>query len=205
VEAPAYVIGIFDQVLPTGATRAIDGILGGKLLKLIHEKLLSVGEGNFAPFPINMAGLLTPLIIFAGLGRFNGFEPQVVESVGQRIVRTLVDAHINVITTVPFGLNAGITPREFLMHFFKGCARGLNLYDSYTSITSLTLVERESGTYQKLRAEIEQAAVSVFSKENISTAISYHETATKVMIGEGRHEPMIGLAIPTRHLKGKAL
>src|SRR5262245_33083037 len=125
IATPAYVLGVFDNINPTGATKYVDALLGGTLTKLVQDGMLGSSEGQVSLLPTPRQRLLADMVIFVGLGRIDGFKARVLENVAENLARVVCAARLTSFTVVPLGSNAGLSPEQSIQSFLSGFLRGL--------------------------------------------------------------------------------
>ena len=103
VTTRALVLGSFRSVDPGGAAKAVDERLDGSLRELIRSRTVSSEPGSVFVLPTTRSGLRTDMVIFAGLGQFDHFDPSMIELVASNLVRTLVRGNVEAFATVLFG------------------------------------------------------------------------------------------------------
>jgi CHAT domain/Inner membrane component of T3SS, cytoplasmic domain len=181
ISAPAYVVGVFEHINPTGwhgGAVAIDEKLGGMLSTMVQAQMFESHLGEISLIAMPHDRSLTGLIAFAGLGPINAFGPAVLQLVGEKLAIALTDAHVLEFATVPVGADIGLTVNEFLGGFLTGFIRGLagskealnfrKISVGEISPERAALIERElkalsqAGDFAKLGYEI------VLSKEDVT-------------------------------------
>ena len=111
IATPAYVLGVFDNINPTGATRYVDNMLGGTLMRLVQDGMLGSRLGEVSMLPTPRQRLLADMVVFVGLGPIDSFGPRVLEIVAENLARVVCAAKLTSFTVVPLGSNAGLAPR----------------------------------------------------------------------------------------------
>lgn len=151
VASPAYVLGVFDNVNPTGATRIVDSMLGGTLIQLVQDRMLGSSLGQISILPTPRQRLAADMVIFAGLGPIDSFSPRVLEIVAENLARVVVAAKLASLTVVPLGSNAGLAPEQSIESFLAGFLRGLARSDPGHEFQMLQFCEFDSGRYEKVK------------------------------------------------------
>ena len=159
VSAPAYVVGVFEHINPTGrhgGALAIDEKLGGMLSTMVQAGMFEsrLGEISLVPMPHDRS--LTGLIAFTGLGAINSFAPSVLEIVGEKLAVALTKAHVLEFATVPVGTGTGLTVRDFLGGFLTGFVRGLSNSKDGANFRKISIceidAERNDAIHQEMKA-----------------------------------------------------
>ena len=138
VVAPAYVVGVFEHINPTGrygGAVAIDEKLGGMLSTMVQAGMFESRLGEISLVPMPQDRSLTGLIAFTGLGAINEFDSTVLEIVGEKLAVALTKARVVEFATVPVGTDSGLTVRDFLEGFLIGLVRGLNNYEGWSELS----------------------------------------------------------------------
>src|SRR5262249_16598586 len=150
VPSSAYVLGVFDNINPTGATRAVDRMLGGTLMRLVQDGMLGSRMGEVSILPTSKERLLADMVIFVALGPIDSFGPRVLEVVAENLARVISVAKVSSCTVVPLGSNAGLRPEESIEHFLSGFLRGLATSDPKREFQTLQFCEREQDRHARL-------------------------------------------------------
>jgi len=151
VAAPAYVLGVFDNINPTGATRFVDSMLGGTLMRLVQDRMLGSSLGQISILPTPRQRLAADMVIFAGLGPIDTFSPQVLEIVAGNLARVAVAAKLASLTVVPVGANAGLAPEHSIASFLAGFLRGLSDSDPGHEFQMVQFCEFDTDRYEKVK------------------------------------------------------
>ncbi len=151
VPSPAYVLGVFDQVNPTGAARAVDAALGGKLSALIEDRTFGGNLGEVSILPTPRQRSMTDVIVLVGLGKIGAFKVEFLETVAEQLIRVLVTAKFSSFTTVPITLNAGSGPDGFIKYFAGGLMRGLSRVDPGHDFQRIDLVEYDDQRFKDIK------------------------------------------------------
>lgn len=164
VPTPAYVLGVFDNVNPTGTARAVDAVLGGTLSQLVQDRMFGSRMGEIFIMPTPRQRTLAEMVVFIGLGPLDGFTPKVLELVAENLARVVATARIHTFTTVPIGTNAGLRVAESLAGFATGFIRGLEHADLDHEFRSLQVCEIDQQRYADLVAAVGKAQADGFFK-----------------------------------------
>jgi lysophospholipase L1-like esterase len=167
VRAPAYAIGVFQQVNPLstrGSCSAINDELDGQLEAIIQGGVFGHGLGEISLLPANGTRSLSGLLAFAGLGAIGAFAPRALEVVGENLGKVLAAARIDEFVTVPMGVSAGISIKEFLIRFLTGLLRGLSEPETRGGLHKIGICERQEDRQRELSVELKALAASGFFK-----------------------------------------
>ena len=154
IATPAYVLGVFDNINPTGATRYVDSMLGGTLMRLVQDGMLGSGLGEVSMLPTPRQRLLADMVIFAGLGPIDSFGPRVLEIVAENLARVVCAARLTSFTVVPLGSNAGLAPEQSIESFLSGFLRGLARSDPGLEFQMVQFCEFDEVRYGKIVAHL---------------------------------------------------
>ena len=163
--SPAYVIGIFEHLEPSGGVKEIDELLGHRLSSLIQAGLFGGKMGEVSLLPIPQQRLMSETIVFAGLGSIGSFRPASLKTVAEKLARVMTLAKINEIACLPIGLSSGYTVSEYLDHFLSGFLDGLIVGDPNEEFYSLQICERDVVRYTAMKEEIVRRVAEGFFQE----------------------------------------
>jgi CHAT domain/Cytosol aminopeptidase family, N-terminal domain len=165
VTSRAIALGSFRNVDPGGAAKAVDARLGGRLRDLIRSRTVSSEAGTMFVLPTMRSGLRTDMVVFAGLGPFDRFAPEMIELVASNLVRTLVGGNVEEFATVLFGAGSGFEARACTEHLFRGVIGGLRDADPEGRFRGMTICELDKDKFAIIRDEIVRGCLSDFCKD----------------------------------------
>jgi hypothetical protein len=151
VKSRAYVLGLFEGVAPVGAASAIDVLTGGILSELRQRRMFSSAVGEVFIIPGGRKDIRTDYIVFGGLGRFDVFNLQVLETVAENIARTLVRTDVEEFATVPIGAGTGLELEQVLESLLRGFFRGLEDADRDQQFRAVTFCEVDDNRFETLK------------------------------------------------------
>ena len=154
VPTRALVLGLFRNVDPGGAAKAIDIRLNGALTELMRSRTVSAEAGTVFVLPTARTGLLAEMVVFAGLGPFDRFNASVVQLVASNLVRTLVRGNVEEFSAVLFGGGSGFDVRECSQHLLRGVLGSLRDVDSHQRFRGMTICELDPEKFELIRNEI---------------------------------------------------
>jgi hypothetical protein len=108
--AEAIVLGLFENVDPAGAALAVDARLGGAIRDLTRRRALATQAGGVFILPAAGSRLPSRHVVFAGLGDFSRYGPEVQRLAAANVTRTLAIAGIRDWALVPWGTASGLEP-----------------------------------------------------------------------------------------------
>src|SRR5439155_10807804 len=88
VKSRAYVVALFQDVQPAGASLAIDAAMDGAITDFTQRRMMSNAVGEIFLLPRGRTDLRAEFAVFTGLGAFDRFGVQVVESVAENLARS---------------------------------------------------------------------------------------------------------------------
>jgi hypothetical protein len=172
IPSPAYVLGVFDNVNPTGTARAVDAVLGGSLSQLVQDRMFGSRMGEIFIMPTPRQRTLAEMVVFVGLGPLEGFTPKVLEYVAENLARVAATARMHTLTTVPIGSSAGLKVEESARAFSTGFLRGLETTDTDHEFRSLQVCEIDEGRFRSLVTAITAARDGgFFTQRGVDLAI----------------------------------
>ncbi|HYN06972.1 MAG TPA: CHAT domain-containing protein [Vicinamibacterales bacterium] len=154
VPARALVLGLFRNVDPGGAAKAIDIRLSGALTELMRSRTVSPEAGSVFVLPTARTGLLVEMVIFAGLGPFDRFNSSVIQLVASNLVRTLVRGNVEEFSAVLFGGGSGFDVRECAQHLLGGVVGSLRDVDPHQRFRGFTICELDEAKFNAIRDQI---------------------------------------------------
>jgi pimeloyl-ACP methyl ester carboxylesterase len=151
VRSRAYVLGLFEGVAPAGAASAIDALMDGAISEFRQRRMFTSAVGEVFIVPGGRNEVCADLIVFAGLGHFDAFSLQVLETVAENIARTLARINVEEFVTVAIGAGTGFEVEQTLEALLRGFFRGLEDADRDQAFRSITLCEVDEARYDMLR------------------------------------------------------
>ncbi len=152
--ARAYVLGVFRNVAPSGAARAVDQRLGGAVTDFTARRMLSGDVGAVFTVPAGRNQLPAEMVLFAGLGSFDRFNTDVQQLVAENAIRLLARSQIDELATVLLGIGTGQSVGTVLQHLLVGFLRGLADADPDQRFRSITICETDSARFSEMRSEV---------------------------------------------------
>jgi CHAT domain-containing protein/pimeloyl-ACP methyl ester carboxylesterase len=155
VSAPAIALGIFKGVVPSGAASALDRRLDGAVTEIARRQMFSGNVGEVFMLPTKPYLLYADLAVFVGLGAFDRFTKDVIETAAENVTRTLLSARVDEFATVMFGGNSGgMDSAAGLRHMLVGFLRGLVDADRDHRFRRIVVCEHERDRYLRLKEEM---------------------------------------------------
>ncbi len=153
-DSRAYVLGVFQNVAPTGAASAIDQKLDGVISEFTARRLFVGDIGEVFTLPCNGSRLGADMVLFAGLGPFDHFSSDVQQLVAENIIRVLVRSRVDEFATVLIGAGSGLSAATVLENLMAGFFRGLQDADPHHKFRAITLCETDQSRYNELKASL---------------------------------------------------
>ncbi len=157
VPCRAYVIGVFENVAPSGPALALDKALNGALSEFFSRRLFSGEVGRISIMPAGRNRLHADLVVFAGLGQFDRFQEDpgsVQHLVAQNIIRTLIRSGVEEMATIVMGGGSGQPVGNSLQHLMQGFVEGLLSIDTLHRFRRIILCEMNADRYDAIRERV---------------------------------------------------
>ncbi len=151
VEAGLYVLGLFKNVEPTGAARAIDEAMGGAVSDMVSRRMFSGDVGAVSIVPSGRRALRSGGVAFVGLGPFDRFDSAVLEVAAENLIRTCVASRVDDFAMVTFGGGVGDLSEDTIVHLIRGLLRGLADADGGDRFRGIAICELDPGRFELIR------------------------------------------------------
>lgn len=190
VDASAYVLGMYRDVDPGGAAKALNNQLDGMITDFTTRRIFAGNVGEVFLLPTGRHPIRCNMILFAGMGAFDRFNRESAQLVAENVVRTFVRTRIDEFATVLMGSGSGEVTAEALRNLLVGFFRGLLDTDEGHNFRSITLCERDPLRYLAIKQELFRLASTPLFRD------------IEVTFDEIRLPPMVTPAYEVpRHLK----
>lgn len=150
----AIALGIFRDVAPAGAASAIDERLDGAITELTRRRMFGGEVGEIFMLPTGRHTLGADTIAFVGLGAFDRFNDEALQTAAENLVRTFVRARVEEFSTVLFGGGSGEHPANGLRNLLTGFLRGLRDADADHHFRRIVVCEYNAERYTQLKEEL---------------------------------------------------
>jgi hypothetical protein len=164
-DARAYLLGVFRGVSPGGAASAIDEELNGAVREITERRMFSADVGQVFVLPSGRHGLLAEHVVFVGLGAFDTFTPEVLDTAAENAIRVLVATKVDDLATVPIGAGTDCSVEQSIEHLLRGFARGLLDAEAGKRFRSITFCETNDVRYGAVREKVVGLAHSMLSSD----------------------------------------
>jgi CHAT domain-containing protein len=144
-KATAVVLGAFANVEPAGAAQEIDRKLNGAISDLARRRAISSAAGEVFVLPAARGGLAPSLVVFAGLGNFGRYGPDVQRLAAANVTRTLALAGVADYATVLWGTASGTEPAEAARAQLEGVLTALADLEPAQRPKRISIVSRDAG------------------------------------------------------------
>jgi pimeloyl-ACP methyl ester carboxylesterase len=158
VDSPAYVVGVFRNVAPSGAAAAIDQRLNGVIAEFTARRMFGGEVGTVFMLPVGRSPLAADVVLFAGMGAFDRFNADVQRLVAENVIRVLVRTRIDELATVLLGGSSAPSAAAVLQNLLVGFLRGLKDADPHHRFRGVTLCETDPGRFAELKTEMYRLA-----------------------------------------------
>ena len=153
VEADAYVLGLFNLVRPAGAASALDELMGGAIGQMFSRRMFNANVGEISILPTGKHPVRADAIAFAGLGPFDSFNDDVLEIVGENLVRTFISTRVDDFAIVPIGGATSAFSAGALKRLLTGFLRGLQDSDRDHRFRGITICETDRDRFLAIQRE----------------------------------------------------
>ena len=155
--AAAIVLGAFANVEPAGAAQAIDKLLHGAISDLARRRAINAAAGEVFVLPVGRSGLAPRLVVFAGLGNFGRYGPDVQRLAAANVTRTLALAGIENFAMVLWGTSSGAEPADAARAQLEGVLTALADLAPEQRLKRITIVSRDAdrlGTARRVAEDL---------------------------------------------------
>jgi CHAT domain-containing protein len=142
--ATAIALGAFANVEPAGAALAIDRMLHGAISDLARRRAISAVAGEVFVLPVGHRGFAPRLVVFAGLGHFASYGPDVQRLAAANVTRTLALAGIDNFAMVLWGTASGTGPEQAARAQLEGVLTALGDLEPERRPRRITIVSRDA-------------------------------------------------------------
>jgi hypothetical protein len=149
--ASAIVLGAFANVEPAGAAQAIDRLLHGAISDLARRRAISAAAGEVFVLPVGRSGLAPRLVVFAGLGHFGRYGPDVQRLAAANVTRTLALSGVENFAMVLWGTTSGTEPEDAARAQLEGVLTALADLAPEQRPKRITIVSRDAGRIAAVR------------------------------------------------------
>jgi hypothetical protein len=143
--AAAIVLGAFANVEPAGAALAVDRVLQGAISDLARRRAISAAAGEVFVLPVGRRGLAARLVVFAGLGHFGRYGPDVQRLAAANVTRTLALAGVESFAMVLWGTASGAEAADAARAQLEGVLTALADLAPEQRPRRVTVVSRDAG------------------------------------------------------------
>lgn len=154
IDSRALVLGIFRNVAPSGAARAVDQRLDGVITEFTGRRMFSGDVGELFTIPVGRSQLAADLVVFAGLGAFDQFNADVQQLVAENVIRMLVRSRVDEFATILIGAGSGTSVGAVMQNLLIGFGRGLGDADPHHRFRGVTLCETDAARYAEMKTEL---------------------------------------------------
>jgi hypothetical protein len=151
VDVRAVVLGVFQNVRPTGPSAAFNRLLDGAIDEFVSRRMFSAGLGEVFMLPTGTHPVRAQTVLFAGLGQFDQFGSQAQQLAAVNVIRTLIRAGIDEFATLLFGGGSAQESDESLENLVRGFFRGLLDVDHSHRFRRIILCELDPQRFARMR------------------------------------------------------
>ena len=169
VDSHAYVLGLFRNVAPSGAAKALDQRLNGAISEFTARRMFNGDLGSVFIVPVGRNQLPAEIVLFAGLGAFDHFNTDVQQLVAENVIRVLVRSRVDDFATVLIGSGTGQSTATVMQNLLIGFLRGLKDADPNQHFRAITLCETDRTRFAEMKNELYRlASTSLFDDVEIT-------------------------------------
>ena len=173
--ARALVLGVFQDVDPSGAARTVDRRLDGAVREFTLRRMISGRLGEAFVLPCAQGRLIADFVLFAGLGPCAAFDAAAHAVAADNAVRTLVRAGVADFATVLFGAGSGVPTVAALERQLAGMLAALREADPSGVVRRITLCEIDRARGATLQRALPRLAARL---STVALEVAYDEAAT---------------------------
>jgi CHAT domain-containing protein/pimeloyl-ACP methyl ester carboxylesterase len=158
VDSRAYVVGVFRNVAPSGASKAIDQRLDGAISEFSARRMFNGEMGSVFTIPVGRNQVAADMVLVLGLGTFDRFNAEVQQLVAENAIRVLIRSRVEEFATVMVGAGSGQSTSAVLQNLLTGFFRGLKDSDPRSRFRAITLCESDPARFAEMKAELYRLA-----------------------------------------------
>jgi pimeloyl-ACP methyl ester carboxylesterase len=151
VDAQAIVLGLFRDVAPTGAAKALDAQLDGAISEFTARRMFSGNVGEVFMLPTTRHTLRADVVLFVGLGPFDRYSEQIQQIATENAVRSLIQGRMDELATVLLGAGSGEGVLSALSNLLAGFLKGLKDADRDRRFRRITICELDRDRFAAIR------------------------------------------------------
>ncbi|MDH3515009.1 MAG: hypothetical protein OEM83_09110, partial [Gammaproteobacteria bacterium] len=156
VDAQALVLGLHEGVQELSqAARVVDARMDGAITEISQRRMFLGKVGEIFILPSDRHDLWADLVVCAGMGAFDTFQPEVLQIVAENVARTLVRAKVGDFATVVFGASRGGNLYGGLANLVDGFFRGVRGTQMRNPLRTITVCETDRTRCQKIEEAVE--------------------------------------------------
>ena len=135
-------------------------MLGGTVTEFISRNMFSARVGEVFILPSTRRRFGPEFVVFAGMGRFDNFDLNVLKLIAENVARTLIRSHVDDFAFVPMGGASGISITDSIASLVEGLFAGILEADVKDRLSKITLVEYDRIKYGQMRTEVLRLATT---------------------------------------------
>ena len=152
VDSAAWVLGICQDVTPSGAARDVDARLDGAISEFTARRLFSGAAGEVFMLPAQRHAVPVEAVVFAGLGAFDRLTPDVQQFVCENVIRTLIRARMDEFACLILGARSGCSIASTLESMLRGFLRGIRDADRDGRFRRIAICEIDPKRVAQIRS-----------------------------------------------------
>jgi len=155
----AVVLGIFENVDPSGPAKTLDALTFGAVTELLSRRMFDASAGKVFVMPTGRNSLKADYVVFAGLGNYSQFAASpdsVLRTISCNILRTLMNCGVDEFATLIYGGSSGMSMRSSVESFVRGyldALQALGKNDRSIQFRRIALCEYSKDRFAELKDE----------------------------------------------------
>jgi CHAT domain-containing protein len=123
---------------------------------MVSRRMFNANIWEISILPTGRHPVRADVVAFAGLGAFDGFDPAILEIIGENLVRTFISTRIDEFATVPIGASTGGFTADSLRRLMTGFLRGLQDAGGNHRFRGITICETDRERFTALQRDFYQ-------------------------------------------------
>ena len=189
----ALVLGLFRDVDPDGAAAAVDQRLDGAIHEFSTRRMFSAEVGEVFAMPTGRHLIVAETVMFAGLGRFDTFGPEVQQFVAENVVRACARTNVEDFASVLLGTGSGWDVASVVANQLAGYFRGIKDSPHGGCVRRITLCEIDADRFREMKEAVYRLASTAlfadfevtFDETTLPDPVAQTGDGTRALAGEG--------------------
>lgn len=156
LEAPAYVLGVFEEIAPKAALRSVDRLLGGEVMARYRANQIDGRLGAVTHQPTASDRLRADSLVLVGMGPIDDSDARSLKRLGRPIVEQFGELGETVVTTIPLGLGSGHSVQNVVTYYIGDLIEAIARAAPTAPVTVLNICDFDEANCAALKVEIEK-------------------------------------------------